>query len=289
MRELRIALVCYGGVSLAIYMHGMTKEIHRLVRASRAFEADHGVNPFDGDRTRQTEAVYWRALQGLREGNDRTTLRVSVDIVAGTSAGGINRVVLAKALAHDLSQDGLRDLWLEEGDIGRLLRGPRWLPWRLRASFWARSPVRRLRGTSAPLRGDRMSQQLYGALRAMDGTGDGDGCLVPDGASLDLFVTMTDLRGYRRFIPIQGRVVEDRTHQHVMHFRYDRATGSSQLGADHDRALAFAARATSSFPGAFPPVSLADFDADVGPGHDQDEVRTFFAAYRKGSDRVGDS
>jgi hypothetical protein len=27
-------VVCYGGVSLAIYMHGTTKELHRLVKAS---------------------------------------------------------------------------------------------------------------------------------------------------------------------------------------------------------------------------------------------------------------
>ena len=26
-KELRIALVCYGGISLAVYMHGVTKEI----------------------------------------------------------------------------------------------------------------------------------------------------------------------------------------------------------------------------------------------------------------------
>ena len=36
-KELRLALVCYGGVSLAVYMHGITKELWRLVRASRAF------------------------------------------------------------------------------------------------------------------------------------------------------------------------------------------------------------------------------------------------------------
>ena len=35
-RELRLAVVCYGGVSLAIYMHGVTKEIHKLVLASAA-------------------------------------------------------------------------------------------------------------------------------------------------------------------------------------------------------------------------------------------------------------
>ena len=36
-RELRLALVCYGGISLAVYMHGITKEIWHLARASRAF------------------------------------------------------------------------------------------------------------------------------------------------------------------------------------------------------------------------------------------------------------
>ena len=35
-KELRIALVCCGGVSLAVYMHGITKEILKLVRASAA-------------------------------------------------------------------------------------------------------------------------------------------------------------------------------------------------------------------------------------------------------------
>jgi hypothetical protein len=32
-REVRTALVCYGGVSLAIYMQGVTREPHRLVAA----------------------------------------------------------------------------------------------------------------------------------------------------------------------------------------------------------------------------------------------------------------
>ena len=37
--ELRLALICYGGVSLAVYMHGVTKELHKLVRASRCFDS----------------------------------------------------------------------------------------------------------------------------------------------------------------------------------------------------------------------------------------------------------
>ena len=40
VREVRIALVCYGGVSLAIYMHGVTRELHRLVVASSRFDEE---------------------------------------------------------------------------------------------------------------------------------------------------------------------------------------------------------------------------------------------------------
>jgi hypothetical protein len=38
-KELRLALICYGGISLAVYMHGITKEVWRLARASRAFHS----------------------------------------------------------------------------------------------------------------------------------------------------------------------------------------------------------------------------------------------------------
>jgi len=34
VRELRLALVCYGGVSLAIYMHGITKELEARTKVS---------------------------------------------------------------------------------------------------------------------------------------------------------------------------------------------------------------------------------------------------------------
>ena len=33
-QELRLALVCYGGVSLAIYINGVAQELFRLVRAT---------------------------------------------------------------------------------------------------------------------------------------------------------------------------------------------------------------------------------------------------------------
>ena len=75
----------------------------------------------------------------------------------------MNGVYLAKALAHNRSQDALRDLWLSRGDIKGLLRGPGWLPLFLKVP-WLLATVRK----KPPLKGDDMSRWIYGALRDMD-------------------------------------------------------------------------------------------------------------------------
>src|SRR5438132_4711204 len=193
---LRLALVCYGGVSLAIYMHGVTKEIHKLVLASRAFDRDPGHNPFD--ESRDTEHAYFEALRE-RAARQGVRTRVVVDTIAGSSAGGINGIILAKALAHDLSQQSLRDLWMERGDIGQLL-GWRFLPWLpLKVLAWA--VAHRL--SRPPLRGDRMFEWIEGALRAMDATRPSDrATLMPASHALELFVTTTDFYGYYRMLPV---------------------------------------------------------------------------------------
>ena len=289
VREVRLALVCFGGVSLAIYMHGTTREIHKLVRASNAYEQSQRDNPFTAEGER-AEAAYWRLLRQLHQ-RDGVRTRVVVDVVSGTSAGGINGVCLAKAVAHDASQDALRDLWMEEGDIGKLWASPgplQRLPWQVRATFWAANSLRDLRAATPPLRGDRMCRLLYDALAGMSRS-EGGSTLVPDGLSLDLFVTLTDLRGYRRFVRIKDRLIDDTTHRAVMRFRYD-ATGADNdtrrddFSADHTAALAFAARATSSFPGAFPAIGLPSFRRDLGGDGqrplDRDVLVGFLPAYR---------
>ena len=56
MKELRFGLVCYGGVSLAIYMHGITSELHNLVKASNAqSNGTGGRNPFPENTTEQCD------------------------------------------------------------------------------------------------------------------------------------------------------------------------------------------------------------------------------------------
>ena len=267
-RELRLALVLYGGVSLAIYMHGITKEIHKLVKASTALDAfpERG-NPF----AEGTERVYYDLLVKIARSQidcstKGTRIRVVVDVISGTSAGGINGVFLAKALARNRSLDSLKDLWFEKGDIKQLLRGWRWAPIGLRLALLLRFPNR----LQPPLRGNDMCQWLYKALHDMEEKGrerDLRDCssLMPDGHELHLFVPITDFTGYGREVPLYDpRFFSDRSHRHVMAFHHpgpDDAVDGFGPSADHW--LAFSARATSSFPGAFPPVNFKDFEAAV--------------------------
>jgi len=261
-KELRLALVCYGGSSLAIYMHGIAKEIHRLVKASALLEA--GVDS-DGP----SERLYQDFLRSLeRERGPRT--RVVVDVIAGTSAGGINGIYLAKAIAHNLSQDELRDLWLERVDMSQLVLGPRWLPWKLRLLLLLPRAVRR-----SPLRGGAMASWLYEALEGMDAEGSEPEdlpSLMPDGGLLELFVTITDFYGYDRQVPITDPpVVHEQRHRHALTFRYGPG-GEDDLEAAANGGLAFAARTTSCFPAVFPPVSFEAFGGWV-PAADLDELK----------------
>ena len=81
VRELRLALVCYGGVSLAIYMHGVTRELHKLIRASAAYDRDQTKHAFAPD---SSETVYWDVLHridrdGVGAALKGTRLRVVVE------------------------------------------------------------------------------------------------------------------------------------------------------------------------------------------------------------------
>lgn len=98
--------------------------------------------------------------------------------------------------------------------------------------------------------------------------------LVRADESLDLYTTTTSVNGYDTAIPTGIGTVShtDRAYRQLMHFHHEAVAsnaggqGTNHLGAQHVPALAFAARATSSFPGAFPPVGLGTFDKAVGGG-----------------------
>jgi patatin-related protein len=291
-KELRIALVCFGGVSLAVYMHGISKEILKLVRASRALHAitdrsrRAAASFFDGydwtDAEYDTEPIYFELL---REIGRSVELRVIVDIVAGASAGGINGAMLARGISHDLRMEKLRDLWLDKADIGELLsaeaKAKRWSKWFLRPLFWGAMAARlesvrdrevranlsmfvRSRWFKPPLDGLRMSGLMYDAVTAMGTPASPTASLLPSGQDLDLFVTVTDFFGSQELVPIHDPpIIHDREHRHLLRFKYRRSAAGevdSDFDIDNAPALAFAARATSSFPGAFPPAQVLEID-----------------------------
>ena len=295
-KELRIALVCFGGVSLAIYMHGVSKEILKLQRASSALHriTDRSLRAkaafFDeadpNDPEYDTEADYFELL---RELGRKLEIRVIVDIIAGASAGGINATMLARALSHDLPNLPLRDLWLDNADVGVLLapdaRAGKWSKWFLVPVIWIAAKAGmfksvkdpevldklslfvRSRWFKPPLDGPGMAGLMYDATVSMGRPKSLTASLLPSGQDLDLFVTMTDYHGYNELVQIHDPpLIYETEHRHVLHFKYHRrATGEVDSDFDYDNApaLAFAARATSSFPGVFPPAQIAEMDALV--------------------------
>jgi patatin-related protein len=186
--------------------------------------------------------------------------RVVVDVISGTSAGGINGICLAKAVALNRSQDALKVLWFERGDIKQLAAAPKFLP------LWVKTPLllgKSAMGRQTPLRGDDMCRWLFGAFEEMDRTNSpypGPPSLLPPGHALDLFVTATDFRGYPRELPIfDPRIVTDVAHRCVFEFHHENPT-RTDFGPQTNHVWAFAARATSSFPGACPPITFKAYE-----------------------------
>ena len=281
-KELRIALVCYGGVSLAVYMHGVTKELWKLSRASREH---HGGGPAP---ERGTEAVYLKLLRRI-EGHHWVRLRVLPDIVAGASAGGINGVFLAQAVHTGQSLEPLTELWLECADVDVLL-DPDARPWSRIAKIWAmplvwfalthgdsaitasvapetRSEVRRKlsrlirsRWFEPPFGGLGFSRLLARAFDAM-ARGPTDAPLLPPGHPIDLFVTATDFRGHPEILRLHSpERIRESEHRLSIGFRGATPSEPGQPLAALPE-LVFAARATASFPGAFPALQLGEIDA----------------------------
>jgi patatin-related protein len=277
-KELRLALICYGGVSLAVYMHGITKEVWRLARASRAYFAGEAAGA-------GSEAVY-RSLLAAIEEDAEVRLRVLVDIVAGASAGGINGVFLANAVATGQSLEPLTDLWLERADIDVLIDPDARAASRF-SKFWA-TPIAwlaagkrddgaerdanlpthaelraklsafvRARWFAPPFGGEGFTSILLDSFDAMARSPCGPP-LLPVGHPLDLFVTVTEFHGHPEPLALHSpKAVTETEHRLTLSFA-DQGRAARHLGDAAE--LVFAARATASFPGAFPPFTVAELD-----------------------------
>jgi patatin-related protein len=293
----------YGGVSLAIYINGVAQELFRLVRATapeRRYqeemarpESDRNAY-FADDQLTGSERVYRElgqrlGLDGVRERADGDTpepirTRFVVDIISGTSAGGLNGIFLAKAIANQMDFDISADLWLDTAQFDNLLRGE---------ASWEGITRRPDREPESLLNGYRLYQKARDALTAMKTARPvqipSDEFRPAYAEQLDLAVTTTDLVGLPRPVRLRpDRFVHEQVHRKVFRFEYGtvQATGEehNDFGERMDLMLGFAARSTSSFPVAFEPVRLADLHALEPPHTDQAGPETWMGEYLRPRD-----
>lgn len=285
MKELRIGLVLYGGVSLAIYINGVTTEVWNLLVASKANSDKTGnsVSKLSG-----TAKVFSDLLSELEKDRKFHDLRVVVDAVAGTSAGGVNGVALAKAIVDGGDMSDLNDVWIEKADISKLGTIPEKAAWwklgavNIAASVSSRvanvrKQIEALPGLTwqwvvdqgfgllskdnpveSPLDGFYFSKMIADTFLKMNGSKGQFRPLLPGESNFDLFVTCTDFYGWPRHLPVSRQfhpeALYERTHAHRLHF-FQQSSGN---GFDDDFGLTFAARATAGFPVAFPAVNKED-------------------------------
>lgn len=233
-RETRLGLVVYGGVSLAVYMNGVCREFYNAVRG---------------------RGIY-KLIKALTDAD------IVVDIVSGTSAGGINGVLLSYALSNSNENEvvdfaDFAGVWRESGNISNLLYQP-------------------LSNNSTEPRESLLDGQGYyqGELQAAFRKAEANKTNVPSNEwlspfnELDLFVTGTDLLGkvYTIFDDT-GKLIEVNNHRAVFHLKHRQGRkepfnpnfnllGDSYAPENTYQALAKLCRITSCFPVAFPVVTV---------------------------------
>lgn len=246
MRELRLAVAMNGGVSLAVWIGGVAHELARFAAAK------------DG----------WAGIVGDRP--------VSIDVLAGTSAGGINAAFLALAQRYGLDLGPLRELWLDQAGLepapgapdgeAHLLRSPR-------------------AGTTSLLDGELFHDRLRAAFAQLLAEAAHEPPPPAGRKRIDLRLTTTAYRGV--LTPLDDDLdgsLPERDHRASFHF----VDGASASAVRPERDLTFAdagertrladqlaraARSTASFPFAFDPsCATANEAAPLRPTEARDDL-----------------
>lgn len=237
VEEVRFAVVLNGGIGLAAWMGGVVIELDRLTRAHNGY-------------CQLCELVGGRAR---------------VDVISGTSAGGVNAAALALAQVNRRSDlTILRDLWFEHGRMDKLLRTP-----------FKGSPVSLLQGDEYFLpRIEDTMRRLTAQFDPFD----------VDYRPMDLRITATLLRDRPKITSdALGQRIAQGSHRGIFRFVRDAARddfigGSARVGHEGIgtvaveelcRRLALAARSSASTPLAFEPsfvpVDGSGSAADMSP------------------------
>jgi patatin-related protein len=228
-QELRLATTMTGGVSLAIWMAGVAREINLLQQASQ-WRRLGGTFPTNSTLSEESAA----SLRLYRELIDLLDMVVDVDILSGTSAGGVNAALLGSSRVSGSDLGGLRNLWLHLGALTDLMRDPR------------------DKSTPSLLYGDeRMFAELAEQIPKLK-PGPFPPAVFPEDhrtRSTTVYITTTLLSGETsRFTDSFGTLVQDVDRRGLFTF-----TETELAKGDVAPALALAARSSASFPVAFEP------------------------------------
>lgn len=215
--QVKLGLTFYGGVSLAVFEAGIAYELVRAAQFSR------------------------------RDDKPTTVPEIHIDVVTGTSAGGLAAVQMAAALGGTNTEAVLAkmvSIWANDADIQALLP----------ASDFDKQGF---------LDNERLRQRVRDVLEAA--AVDAGPRLQED---LDAYLTLTNFSGLREPVILsdQGVQVAFPTTRHVEyeHFRAEDVTNP----AERERFVE-AAAITAGFPVAFPPALKTSSSIDEGKPADK--------------------
>jgi predicted acylesterase/phospholipase RssA len=234
LTELRLALAMRGGVSLAVWMGGACAETDAVRRSTPA--EDQPLAEGSGGGLDASARDFWGRVVNLAGYN-----AVRIDVLSGTSAGGINGVLLATGAKYGICFDGYRDTWLRIGALEKLIR-----------STAERRP-------ESLLDGDYFLTQLTNALASNLAEH------PPNDSFVDLTLTSTITNELGVFtVDDLGTPSLEPSHRATFRFRTERGTSDfPKARADQGEEnrgvaakLALAGRSSASFPGAFQPSTV---------------------------------
>ncbi|MEV4731390.1 patatin-like protein [Saccharopolyspora sp. NPDC049426] len=225
--ELRLALAMRGGASMAVWIGGAVAEINELRES------------LDGTGDSEHPWAALARLAGYRS--------VSVDVLAGASAGGLNAALMSATLVYGMPFERMRRTWIRLADLEAMARP---VP-----KFWQRGPASLLEGD------DYFRAELARVIR--DNAPPAE---QQPGRRADMLLTATLLDPLvepHHDARIGPMPLERRAARLTFHHEGLAGDPLSDFGDLDDTALrlAHAARATSSFPFAFEPAKVRS-----GPG-----------------------
>ncbi|MCK8616056.1 DUF3376 domain-containing protein [Gordonia sp. C13] len=253
-KTLRVALAERGGVSMAVWIGGAVAELDLLRRVSRGADRcrcaewpPSSPRCVDSATPRERRAHLYRRRLAEAGYTD-----VEFDILAGASAGGLNAVLFALTQTYGVPTDDIVSaLWSEQGDLCELVRDPGWGP-----------VPSLLKGNERLL--DVAEQAVLGiaGVDPESGSSERPALAVSESVTVELAATLlTDGKqpelGNRASFSFTRR-------PGGLASRYSTVPGPEAVEPRMElRRMALAARATSSFPGAFEPADI--YSATDGP------------------------